>query len=236
MSTSAARMSCLVRTTRIATAIIAVVALPAAAQAAPRTFSVVNATELRTALLSARVGDTVLLAPGTYGDVNLDRFRFTGDFVQGLFLSNADINLPHSNLDVIGMVNDSRLFNNIVVSSPWADINNTSYRTADGPKSRHRGVRHGAHNGRGYPQHRRARPIPGGRRHPRSGRGPSLRRRSAATLTACEAPGQAGGFTPPERPARPPAATADTGGETAPPRAIPPSADRGLPPPQPPPP
>jgi hypothetical protein len=111
-------MSCLVRTTRIATAIIAVVALPAAAQAAPRTFSVVNATELRTALLSARVGDTVLLAPGTYGDVNLDRFRFTGDFVQGLFLSNADINLPHSNLDVIGMVNDSRLFNNIVVSSP----------------------------------------------------------------------------------------------------------------------
>lgn len=169
--------------------------------------------------------------PGTYGDVNLDRFRFTGGFVQGIFLGNADINL-----DVIGMVNDSRLFNNIVVSSPWADINNASYRTADGPKSRHRGVRHGAHNGRGYPQHRRARPIPGGRRHPRSGRGPSLRRRSAATLTACEAPGQAGGFTPPERPARPPAAMADTGGETAPPRAIPPSADRGLPPPQPPPP
>ncbi|MFN7399915.1 MAG: hypothetical protein ACK5SX_12860 [Sandaracinobacter sp.] len=322
MSTSAARVSRLVRTTRIATAIIAVVALPAAAQAAPRTFSVVNATELRAALLSARVGDTVLLAPGTYGDVNLDRFRFTGGFVnirssdpqnravfgqmrlglasglsisgidaqsslspvvsasgsnirfagnrirgalpngdpwddqqtgmwvrfasnivvasndfqdlrmaiwvqratsvairhndftvmreglnisgatrgdidnnrfehfsprydlgehpdaiqfwtrnetsgvsryrirnnflsfghdghvQGIFLGNEDINLPHSNLDVsgniyygssfhgisLGMVNDSRIFNNIVVSSPWADINNTSFRSADGRK------------------------------------------------------------------------------------------------------
>lgn len=50
-------------------------------QAVDRTFTVSTAAELRTALLGAHAGDTVLLAPGNYGNVNFDRFRFTGGFV-----------------------------------------------------------------------------------------------------------------------------------------------------------
>lgn len=56
-------------------------AAPAAAQTAPRTFSVANSSELWGALLHARAGDTILLAPGHYGNVTYDRFRFTGGFV-----------------------------------------------------------------------------------------------------------------------------------------------------------
>ena len=54
--------------------------------------------------------------------------------------------LPHANLEIsgniyygasfhgisLGVVNDSRVFNNIVIGSPWADINDTGYRSADG--------------------------------------------------------------------------------------------------------
>ncbi len=55
---------------------------PATAQAAPRTFTVTTASELRTVLRStARAGDTVLLAPGQYGAVNLDSMRHSGGYV-----------------------------------------------------------------------------------------------------------------------------------------------------------
>jgi nitrous oxidase accessory protein NosD len=50
-------------------------------QAVGRTFTVGTAAELRTALLGARPGDTVLLAPADYGNFNFDRFRFTDGFV-----------------------------------------------------------------------------------------------------------------------------------------------------------
>jgi parallel beta-helix repeat protein len=53
----------------------------ATAQTAPRTFSVANSNELWGALDTARGGDTILLAPGHYGNVVYDRFRFTGGFV-----------------------------------------------------------------------------------------------------------------------------------------------------------
>ncbi len=53
----------------------------AAAQTAPRTFSVANSSELWGALHTARGGDTILLAPGHYGNAVYDRFRFTGGLV-----------------------------------------------------------------------------------------------------------------------------------------------------------
>lgn len=66
--------------------------------------------------------------------------------VQGIFLRTENRNLPHRNLEVSGniyygssyhgitldVVNDSNIFNNTVISSPWADINNTSFVSADG--------------------------------------------------------------------------------------------------------
>jgi hypothetical protein len=62
-------------------------------------------------------------------------------YVQGIFLRTENPNLPHRNLEVSGniyygssfhgisldAVNDSRIFNNIVVASPWASINDTSF-------------------------------------------------------------------------------------------------------------
>lgn len=61
--------------------------------------------------------------------------------VQGIFLRTENRNLPHTNLEVSGniyygssfhgisldAVNDSRIFNNTVVASPWAAINDTSF-------------------------------------------------------------------------------------------------------------
>jgi hypothetical protein len=65
----------------LATALTAV-SSPATAQTAPRTFTVTTASELRTVLRStARAGDTVLLAPGQYGAVNLDNMRHSGGYV-----------------------------------------------------------------------------------------------------------------------------------------------------------
>ena len=66
--------------------------------------------------------------------------------VQGIFLRTENRALPHTNLEVSGniyygssfhgisldAVNNSRIFNNIVIASPWADINNTSFRSPDG--------------------------------------------------------------------------------------------------------
>lgn len=80
--------------------------------------------------------------------------------VQGIFLRTENRNLPHTNLEVSGniyygssfhgisldAVNDSRIFNNIVVASPWAAINDTSFvgaggRTGGGmPPSIHLGI------------------------------------------------------------------------------------------------
>jgi hypothetical protein len=64
-----------------AAAALAQVSAPALAQAAPRTFSVANPAELWQALVTARGGDTILLAPGDYGNVKWDRFRYTGGHV-----------------------------------------------------------------------------------------------------------------------------------------------------------
>jgi hypothetical protein len=66
--------------------------------------------------------------------------------VQGIFLRTENRNLPHTNLEVSGniyygssfhgisldAVNDSRIFNNTIVASPWAAINNTSFVGAGG--------------------------------------------------------------------------------------------------------
>jgi hypothetical protein len=66
--------------------------------------------------------------------------------IHGLFLSNEADHLPHSNLEITGniyygsavhgitfdVVNDSVISNNVVAASAWADINNTSFRSADG--------------------------------------------------------------------------------------------------------
>lgn len=66
--------------------------------------------------------------------------------VQGIFLRTENRALPHSHLEISGniyygssyhgisldAVNDTRIFNNIVIGSPWADINNTGFRSADG--------------------------------------------------------------------------------------------------------
>lgn len=67
-------------------------------------------------------------------------------FVQGIFVRTENRNLPHTNLEISGniyygsslhgisldVVNDSQIFNNTVISSPWADINDTSFVSPDG--------------------------------------------------------------------------------------------------------
>jgi hypothetical protein len=68
--------------------------------------------------------------------------------VQGIFLRTEDRTIPHTQLEVSGniyygasfhgisldAVNDTRIFGNIVMASPWADIKDTSFRSADGRK------------------------------------------------------------------------------------------------------
>jgi hypothetical protein len=66
--------------------------------------------------------------------------------IHGIFLGTEHLSLPHSHFEIsgniyygsalhgisLGMVNDATITNNIVVPSPWADLNDSSYDSADG--------------------------------------------------------------------------------------------------------
>ncbi|TPE63320.1 hypothetical protein FJQ54_04180 [Sandaracinobacter neustonicus] len=59
--------------------VAAALAAPAAAEA--RTFNAANRADLWNALTAATAGDTILLAPGHYGDFSFTKFKYSGGFV-----------------------------------------------------------------------------------------------------------------------------------------------------------
>jgi hypothetical protein len=66
--------------------------------------------------------------------------------IHGIFLGTEHASLPHSGFEISGnvyygsalhgislaVVNDTQIFNNVVVASPWADLNDSRYDSADG--------------------------------------------------------------------------------------------------------
>ena len=66
--------------------LLATVALAAPLAAEARTFSVANRGELWDALTAAKAGDTILLAPGEYGNFSFTKFKYS-DYV---FVRSAD--------------------------------------------------------------------------------------------------------------------------------------------------
>jgi hypothetical protein len=157
MSVAASRSAVLSSPFIAITLVVAAWSSHAEAQAAPRSLAVATAAELRSAARSARPGDTILLAPGDYGLVNLDSIRHSGGFVNirsadpanrarlgqillrgtaGLSISGIDaqsgaspvVNISGSNIRLAG----NRIRGGLVNQDPWDDgQTGVHVRTAD---------------------------------------------------------------------------------------------------------